>query len=1317
MKHAKKKVRGFFNRTLALVLAMTLMLSVFCISAVSVGAKADNLWFGEGTYIYVSIKDAQDIRNYMNDKIKCHMYKDWPGNSGSYVDSIDMQRIGDTNYYRCFLLADNIKYLKFMLNNDGNWWIKKNGNPVFSLFKDDKDNNPCNGENCLYILNKDANDCSWGSIVNNDPYYSLPTTKSQSYTKTATNAGSMLSSNLTRVKGTFYDYYNNTEMKNGWISGQDGSERTYKNREPFSFFNRAIADYSRSNTNWAYPLYFGDFNRSGTGDGGPGPWYDGYKGSGVSNLNKYNARANNSNMTSSGVNGAVAGLVDQNLKGGATGSPTANGVELPYFSSSFLGQGNGTIINSQFAFRQETRNSDTYYVYDSQDGKDNFYFTNRTSNTPVANYSKNSNSITDAAAGFGNSSNGKGFFPFDQPDSDAKDFGFGMKLEIPFTLNQNGKTENGNNVVFNFSGDDDLWVFIDGKLILDMGGAHKKAQGSIDFTNKSVTVNSLDTNLDTDYYTTTANNIKSVAWGAAHTMTVFYMERGMIESNLKIEYNFTPLDNLLTTEKVVDTTDVNAGLADAVKSVDSFTITNKDTTKNTALANKSYTLTSSKSSAKKTSDSNGSYTIKDSEKADFINVVSSDQTVSGPKVGDTLSVTETFANTKLKYSTKYSVTDIANNKEITALTTGTSAAFAFKNSVTQNVDDYAAYNVKFVNTPEVSDLSVSKKALDKNGNELTNRSFDFTVKLDVGTGSYSTYNLVYDVVKNGVTIKSGATATDGVFSLNSGEKAVFKNIPVNTKYQIEETTDSDFTTKVNGASGNEAEGTVTSTATTVSYVNTQIDKSGPSVDITAKKLLDGATPTADDKFQFTLTEKQISGGKLINKEGGTQQTAKNSADKIKFSIKYDYVDPGQPTQPTTAKPQPTTAKPQPTTAKPQPTTAPSKMLYLVPNSNWKKDNARFAMYLWDKNNTKNIWVSMSSADGTTYSAQIPDGDWAYVIFCRMNPGTSTNNWDNKWNQTGDIAIPSSNNCYTVNEGAWDKGGGSWSTKSTKSSGSVGANIEPAEEVGAIADDEIGATANTMKYIYEIAEKNLGGTRYSYDNAKFYVAVTIDVSVSPNKVVSTKYYETEEDVINDTNPLADPSKAVFKNYHKGSITVNKTNESGEDLSNTEFALVKVESDGLLDNNQVMDKVLKDIDDNINAHYKLGVTEDGKVVFDNLVIFQDGTGMYTANGWSSTAGTTDEFTSQVYCLFEYKPTEGYHPSYVKQYFTLPVENKFNVTFDYVDGAVVMPNSSGEGTNMWIFVGTGILLTGALLFTSYSVYNLRSRKKRRARASRYK
>ena len=99
-------------------------------------------------------------------------------------------------------------------------------------------------------------------------------------------------------------------------------------------------------------------------------------------------------------------------------------------------------------------------------------------------------------------------------------------------------------------------------------------------------------------------------------------------------------------------------------------------------------------------------------------------------------------------------------------------------------------------------------------------------------------------------------------------------------------------------------------------------------------------------------------------------------------------------------------------------------LYFKPSDNWKSDNARFAVYVW--NGSSNSWVSFSDSDGDgIYEAKLPNGIWTECIFARMNPSTSSNNWDNIWNQTGDMGISNNHNYFMIADG-WDTSSGTWS---------------------------------------------------------------------------------------------------------------------------------------------------------------------------------------------------------------------------------------------------------------------------------------------------
>ena len=118
-------------------------------------------------------------------------------------------------------------------------------------------------------------------------------------------------------------------------------------------------------------------------------------------------------------------------------------------------------------------------------------------------------------------------------------------------------------------------------------------------------------------------------------------------------------------------------------------------------------------------------------------------------------------------------------------------------------------------------------------------------------------------------------------------------------------------------------------------------------------------------------------------------------------------------------------------------------LYLTPSSNWKQSNARFAAYFFGNGDA---WVSMadSNGDGIFEATSPADKNYTNVIFCRMNPGASANNWNNKWNQTSDLVYDGVNNHYTVKEGTWDKGGGTWSKFTLP-----GEDVKPHEELTGI----------------------------------------------------------------------------------------------------------------------------------------------------------------------------------------------------------------------------------------------------------------------------
>lgn len=386
------------------------------------------------------------------------------------------------------------------------------------------------------------------------------------------------------VNSTFYDYYTDYELngKNrddyGGVNGM--SQRNWVN---FRQFDQALSDIYEAN-NVSIPIYTGHFQPSISG------W--GTQFSGIANTlnlyghNNYNAfmSTNNSALDIYGNNkqdnysSAAWGLVSDTLENGNL--MTSDGkVAEPHFDEDFLTGNNSknTVLgevyhNVAFPFTKKDvgNNGVQYWYFDSaettlamrQDNGTGEYYLHNTGNQ---GWSQNVNSNGDLS-GTDKVSNTYGFFPFNEtsPATSGKNYnyGFGTKLEFTFRLTEDGTVLDKNNksvpITFTFSGDDDVWVFIDGKLALDVGGAHGRVDGTLDFASKQATVSNVKASAGngtqgsnvSSYFTLDGVNTDE------HTLTMFYMERGMWESNMKISFNF-PDENQLEVKKEVDKTDVN----------------------------------------------------------------------------------------------------------------------------------------------------------------------------------------------------------------------------------------------------------------------------------------------------------------------------------------------------------------------------------------------------------------------------------------------------------------------------------------------------------------------------------------------------------------------------------------------------------------------------------------------------------------------------------------------------------------------------------------------------------------------------------------
>ena len=366
------------------------------------------------------------------------------------------------------------------------------------------------------------------------------------------------------VSTTFYDYYSDVELKgtnrkdldvDDFVSDSGGSERKIQARQ----FNEAISEYFRGNLSGNYkPLYFGEF--TDVHQTGGSQQY-------VNDLYGFDYFYNNAHLYDGSDNrmGAHQGLIDTTLN--SDNNATMNGIELPYFNEDFLRGENsknvavGKVFNGvQFPFK---KNAEDYWEFDSAESEQALRM--QYDDTLGTYYLKRSGVEIKGKTAEGMETTG--FFPFNDTNESGKtnklNYAFGVRFDIPFTMTADGQYgvgENKKDIVYNFSGDDDVWVFVDGNLVLDIGGSHSAVDGSINFRTGEVKVSGEIKNFSTGngYYNQveTSDFIKNLSTNKPHTLTMFYMERGLWESNMKITFNF-PRVNTFAVNMEVDTSGVN----------------------------------------------------------------------------------------------------------------------------------------------------------------------------------------------------------------------------------------------------------------------------------------------------------------------------------------------------------------------------------------------------------------------------------------------------------------------------------------------------------------------------------------------------------------------------------------------------------------------------------------------------------------------------------------------------------------------------------------------------------------------------------------
>ena len=455
------------------------------------------------------------------------------------------------------------------------------------------------------------------------------------------------------ITSTLYDYYTDYEL-NGLnrdiaptVDG--GTQRGYVT---FEQFDRALSSAYSKSDNVKYPLYTGHFEPTG----GNAPFSTvagGMKLCGWGDPNGdpaqralYNTFMAVNNSTYDDEGKKIQNDYSRTFQGLVEKKTSANGLPLlrtvnsdiatalvdPHFNEDFLLGENSfnTVLGKvykdvSFPFTKEAVFWDgnnkgdpeqhaKYWYYDSS--KASLYLKQDQTNGKYYLESPGKNSegkpITDdKSRNISPSGPASGFFPFNQTVSTGGvasqyNYGFGAKLQFDFTLTQNGKVvvgkdDSGNDIEvpikFFFSGDDDVWVYIDGELVLDVGGAHGKASGLLEFGENNTVTPYVSSNKNTTpqdgtiVYQTYEGAQKSVYFNeklitfknkgnpiplnpdlTTHTLTMFYMERGMWDSNMAVAFNF-PDSNELQVEKEVNLTNVNDKFKPLFKDQKLFTFT------------------------------------------------------------------------------------------------------------------------------------------------------------------------------------------------------------------------------------------------------------------------------------------------------------------------------------------------------------------------------------------------------------------------------------------------------------------------------------------------------------------------------------------------------------------------------------------------------------------------------------------------------------------------------------------------------------------------------------------------------------------------